>query len=514
MFLKIKPKGKPAMEKLLRQILTSRVYEAAVETPLDVACHISGRSGNRVFLKREDLQPVFSFKLRGAYNRIAHLSPAEREKGVITASAGNHAQGVAFSAMRMGIRAVIVMPRTTPEIKISAVKGFGAQVVLHGDSYSDAAEHCELLVQQTGMSFIHPFDDELVIAGQGTIAVEILRQSREKIDRVFVPIGGGGLAAGVAAYFKAISPETKIIGVEPLDSNAMALSLQVGHRVTLDTVGIFADGVAVKKVGSLTFALCRKYLDEIILVDSEEICSAIKLIYQDTRSIAEPAGALAVAGLIRYAAERGISGENMVAINSGANMNFERLGYVAERAQIGEKHEALFAVTIPEQPGSLKRFCLDVVRDRNISEFNYRLSGRDRAHILLGLNTADAAERHEFASEMTASGFENIDITDNELVKTHVRYMVGGRSAEAGREVLYRFLFPERSGALGGFLENMSENWNISLFNYRMQGGEFGSVLIGLEIPEEDDARFQRFLKKLGYSYQEETHNPAYKLFL
>jgi len=502
------------MDKLIRQILTSKVYEAAVETPLDQAAHISRATGNSVLLKREDLQPVFSFKLRGAYNRIAHLSEAEREKGIITASAGNHAQGVAFSAMKLGIKAVIVMPRTTPDIKVNAVKSFGAQVVLYGDSYSDAAEHCQHLVSINGMTFVHPFDDEQVIAGQGTIAVEILRQCREKVDRIFVPVGGGGLVSGIAAYMKAISPETKIIGVEPVDSNAMALSLEAGHRVVLDTVGIFADGVAVKKVGSHTYNICRKYLDEIVLVNSEEICSAIKLIYQDTRSIAEPAGALAVAGLVRYAAERGISGENVVVINSGANMNFERLSYVAERAQIGEKREALFAVTIPEEPGSLKRFCLDVVRDRNISEFNYRLARRDKAHILVGLNTVDDNERLEFSHEMTSGGFENIDITDNELAKTHLRYMVGGRSVEAGREVLYRFLFPERSGALGGFLENMSENWNISLFNYRMQGGEFGSVLIGLEIPAEDDARFQRFLRKLGYRYQDETANSAYRLFL
>ncbi len=502
------------MEKMLRQILTSKVYEAAIETPLDRARYISDSTGNTVFLKREDLQPVFSFKLRGAYNKIAHLTAEERSKGIITASAGNHAQGVAFSAMKLGIKAVIVMPCTTPDIKINAVKNFGAQVVLHGDSYSDAAEHCQMLVSQNGMTFVHPFDDELVIAGQGTIAVEVLRQCREKIDRIFVPIGGGGLAAGIAAYMKMISPETKIIGVEPVDSNAMALSIEAGHRVCLDTVGIFADGVAVKKVGSLTYSLCRRYLDEIILVGSEEICSAIKMIYQDSRSIAEPAGALAVAGLVKYVETRNISGETLVAINSGANMNFERLSYVAERAQIGEKHEALFAVTIPEQPGSLRRFCLDIVKGRNISEFNYRLANRDKAHILVGLTTVDANERLEFSRLMTASGFDNQDITDNELAKTHVRYMVGGRSVEANRELLYRFLFPERSGALGSFLENMSENWNISLFNYRMQGGEYGSVLIGLEIPVEDDGKFLKFLKKLGYGYQDETDNPVYKLFM
>jgi threonine dehydratase len=492
----------------------SKVYEAAIETPIDYAQYISRNTNNRVLIKREDLQPVFSFKLRGAYNKIAHLSEEERKKGIITASAGNHAQGVAFSAMKLGVEAVIVMPRTTPEIKINAVKNFGANVVLFGDSYSDAADHCNQLVSQNGMTFVHPFDDELVIAGQGTIAVEILRQFTEKIDRIFIPIGGGGLIAGIAAYIKTISPETKIIGVEPVDSNAMSLSLEAGHRVCLDSVGIFADGVAVKKVGSLTFNICRRFVDEIVLVDSEEICSAIKMIYQDSRSIAEPAGALAVAGLVKYVSTRNISGENLVAINTGANMNFERLSYVAERAQIGEKHEALFAVTIPEIPGSLKRFCLDVVKDRNISEFNYRLANRDQAHILVGLTIDNELERVKFSRDMTENGFEHLDITGNELAKTHVRFMVGGHSSEARGERLYRFLFPERSGALSTFLENMSASWNISLFNYRMQGGEYGSVLIGLEITPDNDAMLQLFLKKLGYRYQEETDNPTYKLFM
>ena len=502
------------MDKLLRHILTSKVYEAALETPLEEARHLSRLTGNRVFLKREDLQPVFSFKLRGAYNKIAHLSAEERGRGIITASAGNHAQGVAYSAMKLGIRAMIVMPCTTPEIKVTAVKNFGANVVLHGDSYSDAAEHCRYLQSENSMTFIHPFDDELVIAGQGTIAVEILRQSAEKIDRIFVPVGGGGLISGIAAYIKTICPGIKVTGVEPVDSNAMLQSLEAGHRVTLDEVGIFADGVAVKKVGSLTYGLCRRFVDEIILVDTDEICSAIKNIYQDTRSIAEPAGALAVAGLIKYTQIHGTAGKVLVAVNSGANMNFERLSYVAERAQIGEKHEALFAVTIPEKPGSLKRFCLDIVRDSNITEFDYRLANRDRAHIFVGLSIRAAAERAAFSRLMLENGFENIDLTENDLAKTHIRYMVGGRSPEAEREVLYRFMFPERPGALRTFLEAMSVNWNISLFHYRRQGGEFGSVLIGLEIPPSDDKKFHRFLENLGYRYHEETYNDAYRLFM
>jgi threonine dehydratase len=502
------------MDKIVRHILTSRVYEAAIETPLDTALQLSRLTGNRVLLKREDLQPVFSFKLRGAYNRIAHLSDDERSRGIITASAGNHAQGVAFSAMKLGIRAVIVMPLTTPEIKVNAVKNYGAQVILHGDNYSDAAEHCQYLLAENAMTFVHPFDDELVIAGQGTIAVEILRQCTDKVDKIFVPIGGGGLIAGIAAYIKAICPETQVVGVEPVDSNAMSRSLEAGHRVTLDSVGIFADGVAVKKVGSLTYNLCRRFVDEIILVDTDEICSAIKGIYQDTRSIVEPAGALAVAGLIKYVKKRGITGQTLVAVNSGANMNFEGLSYVAERAQIGEKHVALFAVAISEEPGSLKRFCLDVVKNRNVTELNYRLAGREKAHILIGLAIRDEQERAAFALKMTHNGFENTDLTDNELAKTHVRHMVGGRSLEAFREVIFRFWFPERSGALRSFLESMSENWNISLFHYRMQGGEYGSVLIGLELPPEEDTRFKRFLNKLGYRYLDETDNDAYRLFM
>jgi threonine dehydratase len=499
---------------MLKMILTSRVYEAAVETPLEEAAGLSRDLGNRVLLKREDLQPVFSFKLRGAYNKIAHLSEEELGRGVIAASAGNHAQGVAFSAKKLGIRAVIVMPVTTPRIKVAAVEGYGAEVILHGDSYSEAAEHCDRLVAENGMTFIHPFDDELVIAGQGTIADELLRQSAGRFDTVFVPVGGGGLIAGVAAYLKALCPEVRIIGVEPVDSDAMSRSLKAGRRVHLDSVGIFADGVAVREVGKLTFDLCRRFVDEIITVDTDEICSAIRSNYQATRSIVEPAGALGLAGLKKYVRERQISEQTLVAINSGANMNFERLRYVAERTLIGEKQEALFAVTIPEQPGSLKRFCIEVLGERNLTEFNYRLAGREAAHIFVGISTKDEQERLAFGRLLGECGFPSVDLTDNELAKTHIRYMVGGRSPEAGDELLFRFWFPERPGALARFLETMGANWNISLFHYRLHGGDYGRVLIGLEIPAGEKERLRGFLDNLGYRFVEETANPAYRLFL
>lgn len=502
------------MQKLLKQILTSRVYEAAVETPLEESAWLSRAFGNRVLLKREDLQPVFSFKIRGAYNRIAHLSAEELQRGVITASAGNHAQGVAFSARKLGIRAVIVMPVTTPAIKVAAVESFGGEVVLHGDNYSEAADHCAQLVAEGGLTFIPPFDDELVIAGQGTVGDELLRQSAGRIDAVFVPVGGGGLIAGVGAYLKALCPEIRVIGVEPADSDAMSRSLAAGRRVVLDTVGIFADGVAVREVGKLTFDICRRCVDEIILVDTDELCSAIKNVYQGTRSIVEPAGALALAGMKKYVRRTGCRDRNLVAINSGANMNFERLRYVAERTQIGEKQEALFAVTIPEEPGALRRFCSEVLGQRNITEFNYRLAGRDRAVIYVGISVGNEEERFAIARQLAEQGYANVDLTDNELAKTHVRYMVGGRSSEVGREVVYRFWFPERPGALSRFLAAMGANWNISLFHYRMQGGEFGRVLIGLEIPRGEETQFRAFLAELGYRFVEETDNPAYRLFL
>jgi len=414
----------------------------------------------------------------------------------------------------MGIKAVIVMPVTTPRIKVDAVKAHGAEVVLHGDNYSEAAERCEALIAETGMTFIHPFDDDLVIAGQGTVGDELLRQSAGRLDVVFLPVGGGGLIAGVAAFLKALCPHIRIVGVEPVDSDAMARSLEAGRRVRLDSVGIFADGVAVREVGRRTFDICRRCVDEIVRVDTDELCSAIKTIYQATRSIVEPAGALAVAGMKKVVRRDALSGLNLVAVNGGANMNFERLRYVAERTQVGEKQEALFAVTIPETPGALRRFCSEVVGDRNITEFNYRLAGRKQAHIFVGIAIRDEQERAAFARQLAGRDFDCEDLTDNELAKTHVRYMVGGRSAEVGREVLYRFWFPERPGALNRFLAAMEADWNISLFHYRLQGGEFGRVLIGLEIPTGEESRFRRFLETLGYRFVEETDNPAYRLFL
>jgi threonine dehydratase len=502
------------MQKLFKQILTSRVYEAAVETPLEESVFLSQLLGNRVLLKREDLQPVFSFKIRGAYNRIAHLDETERAAGIITASAGNHAQGVAFAGQKLAIATTIVMPVTTPAIKVEAVKSFGAKVVLFGDSYSEAAEHCAQMVAQSGMLFIPPFDDELVIAGQGTVADEILRQSSGRLDAVFVPVGGGGLLAGVALFLKQLCPHVRVIGVEPHDSDAMTRSLAAGRRIKLDSVGIFADGVAVREVGRLTFDICRQHVDEMILVDVDEICSAVKSVYQATRSIVEPAGALATAGLKKYVRERNVSGQSLVAINSGANMNFDRLRYVAERTMIGEKQEALFAVTIPEQPGALFRFCREVVGDRNITEFNYRLSGRSAAHIFVGIAIDGDENRLAFREQLTRHGFANVDLTDNELAKTHVRYMVGGRSSDVSGERLFRFWFPERPGALARFLASMGADWNISLFHYRIQGGDFGRVLVGLEIPAGQESQLQTFLERLGYRYVEETGNSAYQLFL
>ena len=502
------------MQDMLRHILTSRVYEAAIETPLEEATTLSHEVSNRVLLKREDLQPVFSFKLRGAYNKIAHLSTQEQANGVIAASAGNHAQGVAFSAQKLGLKALIVMPATTPQIKIDAVKSFGAEVILHGDNYSEAAARCEEILATSGMTFIHPFDDLLVIAGQGTIAVEILRQNPGKINAVFVPIGGGGLISGIAAYLKSLIPEIKVIGVEPVDSDAMYQSLQSKQRVNLSSVGIFADGVAVRQVGELTYQFCQKYVDDIVRVSTDELCGAIKTIYKDTRSIVEPAGALAVAGLKQYVKKHALQNQTLIAINSGANMNFERLRYVAERTLTGSGKEALFAVSIPEKPGSLRYFCTHLLDTLNITEFNYRLAERSQAQVFVGVSITQEQERSQFISRLGKEGYHTVDLTDNELAKTHLRYMIGGRSPEAHRERLFRFRFPERPGALANFLAAMGVDWNISLFHYRSQGGEFGRVLIGLEIPKGDEEDLNTFLNNLGYHFIEETQDPAYKLFL
>ncbi len=491
----------------------ARVYEVARETPLEPAPKLSVRLDNEVFFKREDLQPVFSFKLRGAYNKIAQLSDEACSHGVICASAGNHAQGVAMSAQKRGIRATIVMPRTTPEIKVKAVQSMGADVILAGDSYSDASTHAYKLCEESGMVFVHPYDDPQVIAGQGTIAEEILRQSPDDVDVVFIPIGGGGLAAGMAIYFKHYSPATKVIGVEPVDSAAMHDSVKAGHRVVLDQVGIFADGVAVKQVGEHTFDLVRKYVDEIILVDTDEICAAIKDIYDDSRAIVEPAGALAVAAMKKYVKRESIRNKVLACINSGANMNFDRLRHVAERAEVGERREALFAVTIPEKPGSFLTFC-SLLEDRSITEFNYRISGRDEAHVFVGISIRDNEEDGKIQRLLEEHGYPVINLIDNELAKLHIRHMVGGKSPHAENEKLYRFEFPERPGALLEFLTQLAGRWNISLFHYRNHGAAYGRVLAGMEVEPDEKQAFQTFLDQLGYSYMTEDNNPAFKLFL
>lgn len=501
----------------VERILRANVYDVARETPLDPSPRLSARLGTEVWLKREDLQPVFSFKLRGANNKISKLSAEEKARGVIAASAGNHAQGVALAATRLGVEALIVMPETTPRIKVEAVRAFGATAILHGTSYDDAKAHADMLAAQNGMVFIPPFDDPEVIAGQGTVAMEILRQHTGTIDAIFVCVGGGGLIAGVSAYVKALWPQIKVIGVEPVDAGSMHAALQAGQPVELDQVGIFADGVAVRKVGAEPFRIAQACVDEVILVDTDEICAAIKDIYEDTRSIAEPAGALGVAGLKRYMAREGKeAGENgsYVVIVSGANVNFDRLRHIAERAHTGERREGLFAVTIPERPGSLRRFC-EILGNRAITEFNYRYSDHDEAHIFVGIELHQADQDREALLEaLRGNGYPVEDLTDDEMAKVHVRYMVGGRTQGAGNEVLYRFNFPERPGALLGFLGHMGQHWNISLFHYRNHGSAFGRVLMGIQVPDGDASDFERFLAEVGYEYAEESANPAYQLFL
>ena len=500
-------------EAMLRLILTSRVYEVAQHTPLDHAARLSRRLGNEILLKREDLQPVFSYKLRGAYNRIVHLSEADRARGVIAASAGNHAQGVAFAARHLGLRALIVMPQTTPEIKVAAVHDLGAEVVLTGDSYADAQSHCNELVESTGRIFIHPFDDPLVIAGQGTIGEEILRHPRGDVAAIFVPVGGGGLIAGIATYVKALKPSVRVIGVEPYESDAMYQSIEAGRRVVLDTVGIFADGVAVREVGRLTFPIVQSTVDEIVRVSNDEICAAIKDIFDDTRTIMEPAGALAVAGLRAWVERNAVTGARLAAVLSGANMNFDRLRFVAERAELGESREALFGVTIPERPGAFREFCATIGR-RVVTEFNYRLRGRDQAHIFVGIATQSRQDAVNLATTLNGAGYAAVDLTDNELAKLHVRHMVGGRSSEVANEQLCRFEFPERPGALMAFLDQLGGRWNISLFHYRNHGADFGRVLAGFEVPPDEMRAFEGFLEGLGYRYQREGHNTAYEMFL
>ena len=502
----------------LKRILNARVYDVARETELELAPALSKRIGNTVLLKREDNQPVFSFKLRGAYNRMAHLSPAELKRGVIAASAGNHAQGVALAAQRLGCKAMIVMPVTTPRVKIDAVRARGAEVVLEGESYSDAYAHALTLQHAQGLTFVHPFDDPDVIAGQGTIGMEILRQHQSlhtdrPIHTIFVAIGGGGLIAGVAAYVKAVRPDIRIVGVQTIDSDAMARSIAAGRRVTLANVGLFSDGTAVKQVGVETFRLAKQYVDDIVLVDTDAVCAAIKDVFAETRSILEPAGALAIAGLKAYAAREKLKGETLVAIACGANMNFDRLRFVAERAEVGEEREAVFAVTIPEERGSFRRFCA-LVGSHDVTEFNYRIADARLAHVFVGIAVKARGDSAMLAATFGKEGFEALDLTHDELAKTHLRHMIGGRSALACDERLYRFVFPERPGALMRFLSTMSPNWNISLFHYRNQGADFGRILVGLQVPASEQKAFRGFLKTLGYPYEDETENAAYRLFL
>ena len=495
------------------QIENSRVYDVAKNTPLEFQPNLSARIGNRVLLKREDMQPVFSFKLRGAYNKMAHLPADVLARGVIAASAGNHAQGVALAAQKLKCRAVIVMPTTTPAIKINAVKARGAEVVLFGDSYSDAYVKALELEQSEQLTFVHPYDDPDVIAGQGTIAMEILQAHPEPIEAIFCCVGGGGLLAGIAAYVKTVRPEIKIIGVEAKDSEAMTESLKQNQRVILDQVGLFADGAAVKQVGEHTFKLAQQFVDEMIVVDNDEICAAIKDVFEDTRSILEPAGALATAGIKAYAARNNLTGKTLIGIASGANMNFDRLRFIAERAELGEQREAVLAVTIPEQAGAFKTFC-KLLGNRNITEFNYRFSDPTEAHIFVGLAIANAAETGKLIYDLAAHGLNAIDLTDNEMAKLHLRHLVGGRAPQAEHEVVYRFEFPEKPGALMKFLNSMGHDWNISLFHYRNHGADVGRVLVGMQVPPNEQAEFNEFLQNLGYSYWDETQNPAYKLFL
>ena len=501
----------------LKKILTARVYDVAIESGLEPAKALSIRLKNTVLLKREDQQPVFSFKLRGAYNKMANLSAAQLKKGVICASAGNHAQGVAMSAQKLGTRAVIVMPTTTPQLKIDAVKALGGDVVLHGDSYSDAYAHAAQIEKKRGLTFVHPFDDPDVIAGQGTIAMEMLRQHPGPLHAVFVAIGGGGLISGVANYIKAVRPDIKVVGVQMNDSDAMTQSVAANKRVTLSDVGLFSDGTAVKLVGEETYRISRELVDEFMTVDTDAVCAAIKDVFVDTRSIVEPAGALAVAAIKKYVAQHKTKGETYAAILCGANMNFDRLRFVAERAEVGEEREALFAVTIPEARGSFKRFC-EVIGElpggpRSVTEFNYRISDNAKAHVFVGLTTFKG-ESIKIATNFTRHGFKALDLTHDELAKEHIRHMVGGHSALSKDERLLRFVFPERPGALMKFLAAMQPGWNISLFHYRNQGADFGRILVGLQVPKADNKAFNKFLDTVGYPHVEETSNPAYQLFL
>jgi threonine dehydratase len=504
------------MQSYLKRILTARVYDVAIESPLESAPSLSARVGNQILFKREDMQPVFSFKLRGAYNKMSQLTPEQLKRGVIAASAGNHAQGVALSAQKLGCKAIIVMPVTTPQVKIDAVRHFGkdaVKIVLHGDSYNDAYNHALLLQEKQKLSFVHPFDDPDVIAGQGTIGMEILRQHTRPIEAIFCAIGGGGLISGVAAYVKQIRPDVKVIGVQTVDSDAMYRSLKAKKRIQLSDVGLFSDGTAVKLAGAETLRICKKYVDEIILVDTDAVCAAIKDVFQDTRSILEPAGALAVAGAKVYAAREKLKDKTLVTVLSGANMNFDRLHFVAERAEIGEEREAILAVTIPETPGSFRKFC-SLLGKHNITEFNYRYANPKVAQIFVGIQVRDPAESGKIIANLKKNKLPTLDLTENEMAKMHLRHLVGGRAPEVSDEIMYRFEFPERPGALMTFLNSMNHSWNISLFHYRNHGADYGRVLVGMQVPHHDKKAFQNFLDKLGYRYWNESENPACQLFL
>ena len=497
----------------VQRILTARVAGGAVETPLEPVSRLSARLGNRILLKREDLQPIFSFKIRGAMNKLQHIAPEVRARGVLASSAGNHAQGVALAAARLGCPATIVMPVTTPAIKVDAVRSLGGHVVLHGDSYSDAEVLARELEQEQGLAFVHPYDDPDVIAGQGTIALEIVRQAAPLPRAIFVPVGGGGLLAGMAAFIKQVAPEIRMVGVEPEDADAMYRSCRAGRRIRLDAVGLFADGVAVRQVGRETFRLCRAWVDEILRVDTDAICAAIKDVFEDTRTILEPAGALGVAGLKQFVHRGGLRDQPLVAVASGANLNFNRLRHISERAEIGDHTEALLAVTIPERPGSFRAFCA-TLGDRSVTEFNYRFASPDCAHVFVGLQVSGRDETRALVADLNGRGLPAVDLGDNELAKLHTRYMVGGRAPQVEHEQLYRFEFPERPGALRRFLDAMRHGWNISLFHYRNFGADVGRVLVGIQVPPADRRAFADFLRQVGYACHRETNNPAYQLFL
>ena len=507
------PGGGVKHDNYLERILKARVYDVASETPLELAPGLSRRLRNRLLIKREDLQPVFSFKLRGAYNKMAGLPRARLARGVIAASAGNHAQGVALAAQRLGCRAVIVMPVTTPRIKVDAVLARGAQVVLHGDSYAEAFAQAMRLKRRRGLAFVHPYDDPEVIAGQGTIGMEILRQHAGPLDAIFVPVGGGGLISGIAAYVKRVRPSIKVVGVEPVDAAAMTQSLKKGRRVKLEHVGLFADGVAVKEVGRETFRLCRELVDEMVLADTDAMCAAIKDVFEDTRVVLEPAGALAIAGAKAWVERHGARGKALVAVASGANTNFDRLRFIAEEAELGEHREAILAVTIPERPGSFRKFCAQIGA-RSVTEFNYRIADSSEAHIFVGVEVHGSEETARIVRNLRRHGLRTLDLSGNEMAKWHVRHMVGGRAPFARDELLYRFEFPERPGALMRFLSSMRSDWNISLFHYRNHGADYGRVLVGMQVPSREMKQFRQFLENLGYPYAEETRNPAYRLFL